>query len=325
MRTDCINQSTRSGSSNSMNKLDESSYQNAAFHQLLEKKKAAVSDSTNKASTKSVENKDNQDEKKEKEDELPVAFLTSDSSLIDNKTTAVAQPLSKMVAKAKRAPIEVTEEKWPAMVRTVIHKTKTYTNEHVKMGTLNFNAITTVENDRQLLRLTLSANEENQLIMPSLSHFLREMPMATLPSGMLQSAVGCQQWQAELGQQLLFFNRNNIQQAELRLHPEELGSLHIQLAMHDGKMHLDMFTIQQSVKGILESAIPDLRISLAEQGIELLAATINGGDTMQFGGNHASKYANTILKKSLPSSEAKLDSQCDALSLTNRSAISIFV
>lgn len=93
-------------------------------------------------------------------------------------------------------------------------------------------------------------------------------------------AVDQPQWQESLAQQIILFKRHNIEQAEIRLHPEELGSLQIKLSMHDGKMQLHMAAAVGVVKGILESALPYLRTSLAEQGIELQQTEVTDFTTM---------------------------------------------
>ena len=50
--------------------------------------------------------------------------------------------------------------------------------------------------------------------------------------------------------------------------------------MHDGKMQLHMAAAVGVVKGILESALPYLRTSLAEQGIELQQTEVTDFTTM---------------------------------------------
>lgn len=96
----------------------------------------------------------------------------------------------------------------------------------------------------------------------------------------LPVAVDQPQWQESLAQQIILFKRHNIEQAEIRLNPEELGSLQIKLSMHDGKMQLHMAAAVGVVKGILESALPFLRTSLAEQGIELQQTEVTDFTTM---------------------------------------------
>ena len=109
----------------------------------------------------------------------------------------------------------------------------------------------------------------------SIQSVVANSPIISLPV-----AVDQPQWQESLAQQIILFKRHNIEQAEIRLHPEELGSLQIKLSMHDGKMQLHMAVAVGVVKGILESALPYLRTSLAEQGIELQQTEVTDFTTM---------------------------------------------
>ena len=109
----------------------------------------------------------------------------------------------------------------------------------------------------------------------SIQSVVANSPIVSLPV-----AVDQPQWQESLAQQIILFKRHNIEQAEIRLNPEELGSLQIKLSMHDGKMQLHMAAAVGVVKGILESALPYLRTSLAEQGIELQQTEVTDFTTM---------------------------------------------
>lgn len=91
----------------------------------------------------------------------------------------------------------------------------------------------------------------------------------------LSMPVNLSQWQASLTEQIVMLTRQDIQTAEIKLHPQELGSLHIKLAMHDDNMQLHMMTAHAVVKGVLESALPFLRTSLEEQGITLQQADVS--------------------------------------------------
>lgn len=87
-------------------------------------------------------------------------------------------------------------------------------------------------------------------------------------------------WQASLNEQISLITRQGIQNAEIKLHPEELGSLHIKLAMIDEKMDLHMTVAHNVVKSVLELALPQLRTSLEEQGITLQQTNISDSSMM---------------------------------------------
>lgn len=103
----------------------------------------------------------------------------------------------------------------------------------------------------------------------------------------LSMPANLSQWQASLTEQIVMLTRQDIQTAEIKLHPQELGSLHIKLAMHDDNMQLHMMTAHAVVKGVLESALPFLRTSLEEQGITLQQADVSDFSMMNDSQNSA--------------------------------------
>ncbi|QHM73234.1 flagellar hook-length control protein FliK [Mixta intestinalis] len=85
----------------------------------------------------------------------------------------------------------------------------------------------------------------------------------------LEEKVGSPAWQQALGHQLSSFTRNGVHHAELRLHPEELGPLQINLRLSHDQAQLHFMTEHHQVRAALEAAMPHLRASLAESGIQL--------------------------------------------------------
>lgn len=97
-------------------------------------------------------------------------------------------------------------------------------------------------------------------------------------SGVLTETMGTPAWQQSMGQQIACFARNGVQHAELRLHPEELGSLQITLQLKNEQAQLHFVSESHQVRAAIEAAVPHLRTSLAEAGIELGQSSI-GADT----------------------------------------------
>jgi len=101
-------------------------------------------------------------------------------------------------------------------------------------------------------------------------------------TGLLTQEMGTPAWQQSLGQQVACFTRNGIQHAELRLHPEELGSLQISLQLKNEQAQLHFVSASHQVRAAIEAAVPHLRTSLAESGIELGQSSV-GADPAQNG------------------------------------------
>lgn len=91
----------------------------------------------------------------------------------------------------------------------------------------------------------------------------------------LNSQLGSPEWQQALSQQVVMFNRNGQQNAELRLHPQDLGSIQISLKLDNDQAQLNMVSGHSQVRAALEAAIPQLRTALAESGIYLAQSNVS--------------------------------------------------
>ncbi|WP_277978353.1 flagellar hook-length control protein FliK [Pantoea endophytica] len=93
---------------------------------------------------------------------------------------------------------------------------------------------------------------------------------STAPSTpMLNAQLGSSEWQQALSQQIVMFSRNGQQNAELRLHPQDLGAIQISLTLDKDQAQLSMVSSHSQVRAALEAALPQLRTALAESGINL--------------------------------------------------------
>lgn len=113
---------------------------------------------------------------------------------------------------------------------------------------------------------------------------------ATLPANALATAstnaapvlsqtVGTAAWQQALSQQISMFTRNGIHNAELRLHPQDLGALQLNIRMNQDQAQVHIVSDNHQVRAALEAAMPQLRTSLAEAGIELSQSSVSDDNT----------------------------------------------
>lgn len=110
-------------------------------------------------------------------------------------------------------------------------------------------------------------------------------PLASPASApLLNAPLGSNEWQQALGQQVLMFTRNGQHQAELRLHPQDLGAIQISLRLDDNQAQLHMAAAHSQVRAALEAALPHLRTALAESGIQLGQSSIGGEAQSQWNG-----------------------------------------
>ncbi|WP_115631807.1 flagellar hook-length control protein FliK [Buttiauxella agrestis] len=91
----------------------------------------------------------------------------------------------------------------------------------------------------------------------------------------ISAQLGSQEWQQAVSQHITLFTRQGQQTAELRLHPEDLGQIQISMKLDDNQAQLQMVSAHSHVRAALEATLPNLRIALAESGIELGQSNIS--------------------------------------------------
>lgn len=110
-------------------------------------------------------------------------------------------------------------------------------------------------------------------------------PTTPLPTPVLNAQLGSSEWQQALGQQIMMFNRNGQHSAELRLHPQDLGTLQISLRIDDNQAQLHMASGHSQVRAALEAALPQLRTALADSGIQLGQSSVGSDAQPQWNGS----------------------------------------
>lgn len=168
-----------------------------------------------------------------------------------------------------------------------------------KQSTDSKSADANQEPDSQNLLSTSTSIFESQVIQSKINNSNQEPELVTAVNGQNLPATSTPQvekqttldlnlpmpmdiakWQTALNEKISLICRQGIQNAEIKLHPEELGSLHIKLAIIDDKMNLHMAVAHNMVKNVLESALPQLRASLEEHGITLQQTDISDSSMM---------------------------------------------
>ncbi|KAA5940974.1 flagellar hook-length control protein FliK [Pantoea sp. Bo_2] len=104
---------------------------------------------------------------------------------------------------------------------------------------------------------------------------------STPSTPMLNSQLGSDEWQQALSQQIVMFSRNGQQNAELRLHPEDLGAIQISLKLDNDQAQINLVSSHSHVRSALEAAIPQLRSALAESGINLGESQVSSDSSTQ--------------------------------------------
>lgn len=140
--------------------------------------------------------------------------------------------------------------------------------------------------------------------------------------------VGTPAWQQSLGQQLAIFSRDGIDNAQIKLHPEELGALQINLRMQQNQAQLHIISEHPQVRQALEAAMPQLRSALAESGVQLGQTSVSAdnphsaGAQAQGNGSSGNGNARQGAAESLP--EEDIIQPVGRHNLTSASGINTF-
>ena len=86
-------------------------------------------------------------------------------------------------------------------------------------------------------------------------------------------------WGNALQDRVMWMTTRNIQNAEIRLNPAELGPIRVQVSVQDDAAQLTFAAQHAQTRDALEVAMPRLREMLSENGLSLGDATVTDGDS----------------------------------------------
>ncbi len=104
-------------------------------------------------------------------------------------------------------------------------------------------------------------------------------PVSAMAATVAPTVSTAPAWGNALGQQLLFFMGNNLQQATLHLNPPHLGPLEVHLDMQQGQANAFFISPHAVVREAIAAALPQLQAGFAAAGLQLgqAAVTADGG------------------------------------------------
>ena len=94
-------------------------------------------------------------------------------------------------------------------------------------------------------------------------------------SAEVRTPVGAQGWSEEIGTHLAIMATNGREAASLRLSPEHLGPLEIQISVKDGQANVVFGASNPETRNALEQSLPRLREMFAAQGLTLGNANVS--------------------------------------------------
>jgi flagellar hook-length control protein FliK len=85
----------------------------------------------------------------------------------------------------------------------------------------------------------------------------------------LQSNLGTPAWKDELGGQLTYMTHRGLESGSLRVSPEHLGPVEVQITVQNGEASVWFGASHPDTRAALEQALPRLREMFAQQGLAL--------------------------------------------------------
>lgn len=126
-------------------------------------------------------------------------------------------------------------------------------------------------------------------------------PASATPVLTVAPPVGSDEWGSAIGQQMIRMSASGHHVAELNLNPSGLGPLKVTLTMGDNQAQAMFMSAHESVRKAVEAALPQLRTTLAEQGISLGQTSVGAETRQPFGQGGAFADQNPSRPQQAPS------------------------
>ena len=91
----------------------------------------------------------------------------------------------------------------------------------------------------------------------------------------MTAPMGSEEWQMDLGTQLVAMIEKGDQSAVINLSPVELGPVQIDVAVHEGEVSVAFAAQVADTRAAIEASLPKLRELLAGEGLSLTNSNIN--------------------------------------------------
>jgi flagellar hook-length control protein FliK len=101
------------------------------------------------------------------------------------------------------------------------------------------------------------------------SHFATQHAQNDTAGSELESPVGSAAWNDELGTQLTWMTQKGLETGSLRVSPEHMGPVEVQISVHNGAASVWFGATHPDTRAALEQALPRLREMFANQGMTL--------------------------------------------------------
>lgn len=205
-------------------------------------------------------------------------MLTQDGKLLPLAPQLNGQSLPQLSELPQQPVASKSAEVMPALTLTLPQKVQTEvalpkltslvtTDRPVEMVSLISSDLT---GDRSMPELSRTADSGNQFSLNALSQSATS-PVAGRASIILplNTPVGQPGWDQAVGERIQWMVNQNIQQAEIKLTPPNLGPLEIKISVQNDQTNVTFIAAQAPTREALESSIPRLREMFGEINLNL--------------------------------------------------------
>ncbi|MBD9355577.1 flagellar hook-length control protein FliK [Methylomonas sp. EbA] len=148
-------------------------------------------------------------------------------------------------------------------------------------GDVAKNQITGSDTDAGLSRMTADIAQLNKSVDSA----------GQTPAPVIEKHLTHPEWNAELGEKLLWMHKQAVPSAEIRLNPEHLGPISIKIDVSQDQASV-VFTAQHAaVRDAIEAAIPKLREMLGGQNLNLADVNVSQQQSEQRSGRESFQMA----------------------------------
>jgi len=120
-----------------------------------------------------------------------------------------------------------------------------------------------------------SESADKNILLNSLSNSERVNSTPMSQQLKMNIPVSSPEWGTEFGKRIQMLMKNNIQHAEIRMDPPELGRIQVRINMSQDQANISFTALHANVREAIESNMTRLRDMLDESGLQLGEADVN--------------------------------------------------
>tara|TARA_R110002050_G_scaffold268113_1_gene409971 strand:- start:19876 stop:21270 length:1395 start_codon:yes stop_codon:yes gene_type:complete len=138
------------------------------------------------------------------------------------------------------------------------------------------------------------------------------------PTLNLQPALHSEAWSRVLSSRVIWMAREGVQQASLKLNPANMGPVEVKLHMHNEQANISFIAQHAATRDALEQALPRLRESFQENGMELAHADVSQEEFSQADEQDNNKTTSNSSASERDNLDTDIESVTDEVNITEQ-------